>query len=428
MKQQLHTGHKKPATVIVVGGGAAGIIASTTASINGARTVLVEKKDRLGMKILISGGGKCNLTHDGDMQSLAAQFRRNESLFLKPAFYSFTNKDFLKLLHDRGMHTYVRPDGRVFPVDPSDAKDVVSLLSDYVNECRVSVTTDNAVTRLLVQDGRAVGVETQTGSIFADCVIVSVGGSSYPATGTTGDGWRWLDHIGHTIVPIRAALAPIYLDEGRPEWSGIAIRDAIMCVRMGDAGKEIVKWRGDVLFTHKGLSGPSALAVSRNAAELLSLNSSNRPIVELDLSPDEPFEQLHARLSNEVRANPRKLVSALASPFVPARLVMPLVKSANIEPDTLCAYITSKGLKSLVSQIKRWNLGPVRAVPLERGEVVAGGVSLEEVDSQTMQSKLYPNLYLCGEVLDIAGPVGGYNLQAAWSTGYVAGLSAARSH
>ena len=397
------------------------MLAARRAAEGGAKVTLLEKNDRLGMKILISGGGKCNLTHAGPMEEVRAKFRANEARFLKPSFYRSTNEDFLKILHDRGMATYVRPDGRIFPVEPANAKDVVALLTEYVAEVGVCVKYGAAVTGLVAKNGRMTGVEVGGKVLQAKRVIVSTGGSSYPATGTTGDGWKWLAALGHTLVPLRAALAPLYLADAEPDWSGVALRETTLRARSGPGGKEFMRWTGDLLFTHKGLSGPTALGVSREIAE-----RADGSTVEADLAPSQTWEELQANLRRQAVENPRKTAASLAAPFVPARLLEPLLASAGVSGETRGAYLPAKSLHKLVSAIKGWPLGTVRHVPLERGEVVAGGVALEEVDPQTMRSKVVDDLFLCGEVLDIAGPVGGYNLQAAWSTGWVAGEAAGR--
>ncbi len=408
--------------ILVIGGGAAGMLAARRAAERGARVTLLEKNDRLGMKILISGGGKCNLTHAGDMESLRAKFRPNEARFLKPCFYKSTNEDFLRVLHERGMATYARPDGRVFPVEPADAKAVVALLTRYVTEAGVTVRYGAAVTGLTATGGAIMGVQVGAEALAASRVVVAVGGSSYPATGTTGDGWRWMADLGHTLVPLRAALAPLYLHDARPEHSGVALRDVVLRARPAPGAKEFARWTGDLLFTHKGVSGPTALGVSREVAERPAEASS---VLEADLAPSETFETLQDKFRRDIRENPRRTAASLAAPYVPARLVDPVLAAAGVDGATRGAHLPSKSLNRLITVLKGWPLGGVRHVPLERGEVVAGGVSLDEVDPQTMQSRLVRGLFLCGEMLDIAGPVGGYNLQAAWSTGWVAGDAAA---
>ena len=222
-------------------------------------------------------------------------------------------------------------------------------------------------------------------------------------------------------MPLRAALAPLYLADAEPDWSGVALRDTVLRARNGSGGKEFARWMGDLLFTHKGVSGPTALGVSREIAERAAVST-----VEADLAPGLTWEELQADLRRQMSENPRKTVSALAAPFVPARLLEPLLSAAGVPGETRGAYLPTKALNKLVTTLKGWPLGTVRHVPLERGEVVAGGVALDQVDPQTMHSRLIDGLFLCGEVLDIAGPVGGYNLQAAWSTGWVAGEAAAK--
>nr|WP_309695796.1 NAD(P)/FAD-dependent oxidoreductase [Armatimonas sp.] len=417
------------ADVIVVGGGAAGMLAAWRAAQRGARVTLLEKKNRLGTKILISGGGKCNLTHAGEMEEIRRQFRSNEAIFLKPSFYRFTNDDFLELLTSEGLKVYTRPDGRIFPVPPTDAKDVVEVLERQVRSVGVKIRLDCPVEKILVEGGAVTGVQIDGKTLPCSRLIVAVGGSSFPGTGCTGDGWKWLMELGHTIVKLTAALAPLYLDPTPPEeWSGVALRDCILRARKlhpdGSTGKERMHWRGDLLFTHKGVSGPTALGVSREVAEALPEDST----VEVDLYPDESFEQVTAQLMLQAQQNPKRTLLWLVEDApLPERLRKPLLESAKLDPAAKCAQLNLKDRNRLANTLKGWQVGRVRAVPLERGEVVAGGVALDEVDSKTMESRKIKGLYLCGEVLDIAGPVGGYNLQAAWSTGVVAGDSAAQN-
>jgi len=413
--------------VVVIGGGAAGLIAAWRAAHRGASVVLLEKMPRVGTKILISGGGKCNVTHAGPIETVRAAFRPREAGFLKGAFLRFTNTDFTDLLEARGIPLYSRPDGRIFPVPPVDAKDVVSALEGAVRDAGVRLRTGIGVTGIEVEGGNATGAVLDGGEIVsAHRVVLATGGSSYPATGCTGDGWRWAAAVGHTIHPLVAALAPLYLEAGprwSSDWSGVALRDCVLRGRkagvQGSPGKERVRWRGDLLFTHKGVSGPVALGVSREIAEALPEESR----VEVDLVPDTPL--LSADLARWCALHPRRGIGGFLDGRVPERLQPEVLASARVDGDVRGAHLAAKDRNRLAGALKGWDLGLVRAVPLERGEVVAGGVSLDEVDPRTMESRIVAGLHLCGEVLDIAGPVGGYNLQAAWSTGFVAGEAAA---
>ncbi|HJP82200.1 MAG TPA: NAD(P)/FAD-dependent oxidoreductase [Fimbriimonadaceae bacterium] len=404
--------------VLVVGAGAAGIIAAWRSASLGARTLLLEKTNRLGTKILISGGGKCNITHDGELEDVLRAFRPNEARFIRPACYRFTNRQIVKLLTDRGLRVYTREDGRIFPVDQT-AKDVVNILRRYLTDVGVEVRFNIAVSALESDDKGISGVHAGALEIPAKNVIVATGGSSYPNSGTTGDAWPWARELGHTIVKVRAALAPIYLDVD-PERAGVALRDVVLKARV--SSKEVARWRGDLLFTHRGISGPTALGISRIITEQME----HSPVhLEVDLAPDWSFEQASHELQAWRQQNPRKQITQFLETIVPKSLCTPLLESANIDKSTVASGLAQKSHNRLVETIKGWALGPVRTVPLEKGECVAGGVSLEEVDPKSMESKLVPGLFLCGEALDMAGPVGGYNLQAAFATGYVAGESAA---
>lgn len=446
--------------VVVVGAGAAGIFAAWRAASLGAKVVLVEKTARIGTKISISGGGKCNVAHAGPIEDVLKAFRPNEARFIRPACYRLKNDAIVKLMTDRGLRVYTRDDGRVFPIDQT-AKDVVAILRSYLDDAGVDVRLETPVEEILAAEGKITGVKLgkayathggyRTGATYGakallnevlsapvtpdrspkrgegsiECprVILATGGSSYPNSGTTGDGWPWVSALGHQIAKVRAALAPVYLrlEEKHAERSGISLKSPVLRARLN--GKEIVKWQADLLFTHQGISGPAALGISRVVAER---QGEGEMTLEIDLLPHDKPEEVTARLVAYANEHPRRLVQTFLEGTVPERLIEDVLQSAGIEPTTPFSRLEKKARNRLANTLKGWPLGPVRAVPLEKGEVVAGGVSLDEVDPQTMRSRLVEGLYLCGEVLDIAGPVGGYNLQAAFATGYVAGETAAR--
>ena len=414
--------HAMPGRIVVVGAGAAGIIAAWRAASLGNEVVLLEKNNRIGIKILISGGGKCNITHDGSIEDLLKAFRPNEARFIRPACYRFTNQHILDMLREKGLEVYTREDGRVFPTH-GNAKDVVAILDEYLKDAGVQVRLNEAVTGLVTEGQTVQGVTTKSGEIKADKVILSVGGSSYPGSGTTGDGWPWVQPLGHSIVPVRAALAPIITVPEPPEgWAGVSLRDCILKARQN--GKEIARWRDDLLFTHHGVSGPTVLGISRVVAEKKPEGKVN---LEADLCPDKTFEQLSSEALGFCTSNPKKPMTVWADQFLPERLLGYLLQRAQIEPKEPAGQVNKKARNRLIEALKAFPLGEARHVPIEKGEVVAGGINLDEVDPQTMESKIVKGLYLCGEILDVAGPVGGYNLQAAFATGYVAGDSASNS-
>lgn len=441
--------------VIVVGGGAAGILAAWRAATLGARVTIFEKTNRIGTKILVSGGGKCNIAHAGEIEDVLRAFRPNEARFLRPACYRLRNTQIVELFTSRGLRVYTRPDGRVFP-EEATAKEVVAILRDYLQEAGVEIRFESPVTGLIVENGVAQGVryrraqtrsrtsegeggyrartaknllreldsvvegvEGEEREFRADRVIVCTGGSSYPNSGTTGDAWGWAREVGHTVHRIRAALAPIYLqlDPEPADRAGVALRGVVLRARQS---KEIARWTGDLLFTHQGISGPAALGVSRVVAE-----HEGEVTLEVDLVPAKTEEALRSDLLDFTSNHPGRRVAGFLDDLLPDRLVGDVLRAAEIEEELTNARLDKKRRNRLVAVLKGWPLGRVRHVPLEKGEVVAGGISLDEVDPQTMRSRLVENLLLCGEALDIAGPVGGYNLQAAFATGYVAGESAA---
>ena len=441
--------------VVVVGAGAAGIIAAWRAAMLGARVTIVEKTNRVGTKILVSGGGKCNITHDGPIEDVLRAFRPAEARFLRPSCYRFLNTEIVDMLTSRGLKVYTRPDGRIFPID-STAKDVVAILEGYLRDAGVEVLKESPVTGLIIEDGRAVGIryrragellksrpaaaegyraktaknlireldpvaqaEGDETRLNASKVILCCGGSSYPNSGTTGDGWPWMREAGHRVERLRAALAPIYLEDAPAELSGVSLRAALLRARQG---REIARWTGDLLFTHHGVSGPAALGISRQVVEAMD---GREVSLEVDLLADLSPEQTTSQLLAYTGAHPSRRVSSYVAELAPERALPLIFQAAMVDLDVTGARLDKKSRNRLAATLKGWPLGKVRHVPLEKGEVVAGGVSLDEVDPHTMASKKIENLYLCGEILDIAGPVGGYNLQAAFATGYVAGESAA---
>lgn len=405
--------------IVVVGAGAAGIIAAWRAACLGAPVVLLEKTKRLGTKILISGGGKCNITHDGPLEEVLKAFRPKEARFIRPSCYRFDNRQVVELLTSRGLKVYTRPDGRIFPSEGT-AKDVVRILSSYLHESGVEIRLETPVWDITSVEGRIRAVQADR-RISSNHVILAVGGSSYPNSGTTGDGFKWAQRLGHTVEPIRAALAPIELGMAEPKLAGVALRDCVLKARA--AGKEFARWRGDLLFTHRGISGPTVLGISREVAERMEVADA---MVEVDLCPDVSFEDLRHRWTMRVADSPRRQIATHLESELPDSLVPHILAAAEVRLDAIGTTFTQKERSRLIETLKGWKLGPASDVVLDKGEVVAGGVSLEEVDPKTMRSRVVEGLYLCGEVLDIAGPVGGYNLQAAFATGYVAGETAAK--
>lgn len=408
--------------VIVIGGGAAGMVAAWRAALHGARVVLLEKNKKLGIKILISGGGKCNITNGSDIQTMLKQFEIQESRFLKYSFHTFTNTQLLDVLREQGVETYVRENGKVFPKS-HNAEDVVDALRRLMNFSGVKIKLNFAANEILKTESGAFQVISDSETIHAHSIIIATGGKSFQKTGTTGDGYYWAEQFGHTIVPLGSALAPMYLSPVPPPlWQGTPIRD---CTLMAVCGKEIIsQWNGDVLFTHLGISGPATLEISKKA--FVEFEMGKHVTMHVDFFSELTTDKLEAKIFSDISSNVNRNTITLAEQYVPQRLADYVLLQANIDGNKKLHQLKKEERQNLTSTLKNCLIGDVKEIPLDRGEVTAGGVALHEVDPTTMESKLVKGLFLCGEILDVAGPVGGYNLQAAFSTGYVAGESVAK--
>jgi predicted Rossmann fold flavoprotein len=421
MPEYLKMPHQKEG-IVVIGGGAAGLIAAWKAASLGAPVLLLERNSKPAIKVLISGGGKCNVTHDGSMDEMGKAFMRREERFLKYAFHSFTNDDIRSMLSESGVPTFVRPDGRVFPVSLKGG-DVVGALIDSVRRNGGEIRLNARVDGILSSDGRVCGVTVEGGEIASRHVIIAAGGASYRKTGTTGDGVSWGTRLSHTIIPLRPALAPIRVHPPLPaEWRGIAIRGGRLSMYSGP--RRIDSCPGDILFTHEGISGPAALGLSRSAAVALE---KGEVTLRLDFFPGTEFSELDEELNRLITAARGKQIGSIVCGMLPDRIVPFLLGQIQVPAVTRGYVLTREARRRIVGLLKSWEIGRIGGIDIDRGEVTAGGISLDEIVPQTMESRKVRGLYAAGEVLDIAGPIGGYNLQAAFSTGFVAGASAARN-
>lgn len=417
--------------VAVVGGGAAGIFASLAARRAGAEVVVFERNPRIGIKIRISGGGKCNVTHAGTPREIESGFIQREARFLRHALHTLTPSDVVAMLEAEGVKLYTRPNGRVFP-ESGRSEEVLSAFESMMDRAGVAIVANSAVAGLHVEDGSVRGIVLEGGSVeLFDAVIVTTGGVSYPTVGTTGDGIRWGEETGHTIERLRAALAPIYLPATPKEWQGVALRDVEVRIERDGGGGLLPKnepypasWRDDLLLTHRGVSGPTALETSRAAARALELG--NAPVLVVDMKPDAEEGEIEAVLVEQAAESGRTEVQNALAVWMPRAVIPAVLASANVPNGRQLAELTKLERRRLADAVRGWRIGPVGSVPIERGEVSAGGIALGEVDPRTMASRRIPGLFFAGEVLDVAGSVGGYNLQAAFSTGWVAGSVAGR--
>ncbi len=409
--------------VVVVGGGAAGLMAAGQAARLGAETLLLEKMGRPGRKLRIAGKGRCNITNTAPLPEFIAHFGRN-GRFLRQAFSQFFTAELVALLEELEVPTVTEREGRVFP-SSGKAGDVVDALVWWAEECGATLLTRSQVERLVVERGRTVGVQVSGGRVhLGGAVIIATGGASYPASGSTGDGYRLAEAVGHTIVPIRPALVPLEAaGDLAPKLQGLSLRD--VTVRLWVDGKRQAETSGEMLFTHFGLSGPIILALSRQVVDALRLG--RQVVVSIDLKPAIDDRELEAQLLRDLAATGKRKFRTLLKGLLPRKLVQVCADLTGIPPDKVAHQITAEERKRLRMWLKDFRIEVIGYRPFAEAIITAGGVDTREVDARTMASRLVEGLYFAGEVLDVDADTGGYNLQAAFSTGWVAGRSAAQA-
>ena len=407
--------------VIVIGAGASGMMAALMAAENGAQVMLFEKNDRPGKKILISGKGRCNVTTDKDTTEIINSFLHNGK-FLYTALASFSNQQVKYFFEEAGVPLKVERGERVFPVS-DQAKDIVNALRRKLEAAGVDLWLNATVKEVLYEDGRAVGVLLPNGrKIEADCVIVATGGASYPGTGSTGDGYHFARKAGHNIVSLRPSLIPLECAEGYvKELQGLSLKNVTFTITTAE-GKKLAEDFGEMLFTHFGVSGPIVLTQSYKAVDYWQKNK--QPLVgSIDFKPALSREKLDARFLREIEEQNKKQLKNSLPALMPSKLIPVFLKRANVSGDKAMHQITKEERMRMVDTLKDFRFTITKARPIEEAIVTAGGVSVKEVSPKTMESKLVKGLYFTGEVLDIDGMTGGFNLQAAFSTGYLAGIA-----
>lgn len=415
-------GRRLVPTVVVIGGGAAGCMAAGRAAELGARVVLFEKNRELGRKLRISGKGRCNLTNHTDVAGLVANMPGN-GRFLYRAFHAWDAAATESFFAELGVPTKVERGNRVFPASDR-AADVIAALERFLRGGGVNIRPATNVRGLLIRGGAAAGVRLSDGEFAADRVIIATGGASYPGTGSTGDGYAFAAEAGHTVVPVRPSLVPLVVAEG---WvasvQGLSLRNvAVTAANAG--GDRVGREFGEILFTHYGVSGPAILTLSRAVG--LELGSGRGPVsISIDLKPALDLEKLDRRLQRDFAERSRKAFKNCLDALLPRRLIEPVVALSGIEAEKPVHQVTREERQRLAWLLKNIRLTVTATRPLREAIITAGGVSTSEVDPGTMESKLVRGLYFAGEVLDVDGYTGGFNIQAAFSTGRLAGEHAA---
>lgn len=405
-------------SVIVVGGGAAGLMACGTLAKRGIKVTLIEKNKMLGKKIRITGKGRCNITNIADVEDMINNVATNGS-FLYSALYTFTNQMLIELLNSYGLETKVERGGRVFPKS-DNAKDVVEALIKHAITPNTTLI-NKAVEKLDIKDGRVCGVVLSDGEkITADSVIIATGGKSYPLTGSTGDGYKLAKQAGHAITPLKPSLVPL---ETHEQWAkdlmGLSLKNVAISVKTKGKNK-VYEDFGEMIFTHFGVSGPIILSASCHLRDL----DKNGYHLYIDLKPALDENKLNYRILRDFSEFSRKQFVNSLNKLLPKRLIDVVVNLSGIDPATFVNQITKQQRQGLVKLLKGLPLSIKALRPIEEAIITSGGVNVKQIDPSTMESKITPGLYFAGEVIDVDAYTGGYNLQIAFSTGYLAGIIA----
>lgn len=404
--------------VIVIGGGPAGMMAAGRAGERGKKVLLIEKNDSLGKKLLITGGGRCNVTNaQFDTHKLLAKFK-DGGKFLFSAFSQWNVNETLEFFHSRNMETKIEKELRVFPVSES-AQSVWDTLVQYLKENNVTIISNSPVSGFVKEYGKIIGVNVKKKIIKGKSFILSTGGISRPETGSTGDGYKWLSEIGHTVIQPEPSLVPI---SAKDKWvkrlAGVSIPDVKITVTQNEQKQETS--HGKILFTHVGLTGPTILNMSKNIGELLKYGD---VMLVLDLLPTYDHGKLNSALQEIFKINDKKMFKNSLNELIPSAVVPIITELSGIDPDTKCNSVTREQRMQLIALLKNIPINVKGLLGVDKAVISNGGVIPEEVDFKTMSSRLYPNLYLVGDILNIDRPSGGYSLQLCWTTGFVAGDS-----
>ena len=405
--------------VVVIGGGAAGLMAAVIAGREGARVILLEKMNMVGKKMGITGKGRCNITNSADISDFIKNTPGNGK-FLYGAYERFSNVDLLALLHEWGLKTKVERGGRVFPESDS-ALEVRNLFMKMLKKYNVTVHLNEAVTKIVTKDNVVTGVITTKESYACEAVIIATGGASYPLTGSTGDGYRLAEGVGHSITDIRPSLVPIVTEESWvKDIMGLSLRNVE--VSIVSKGKVQAKMFGEMMFTHFGVTGPTILSLSHTVGKLLRKKKTAPIAVSINLKPALTAEVLDKRLQKDFDLYSKKQLANGMKDLLPSNLIHIIISLAKLDPAKPINQITKEERQQLCHVLQHMTLTVKGLRPVEEAIVTAGGISLKEFNPKTMESKLVKGLYGAGEVLDIDAFTGGYNLQAAFSTGYVAAM------
>jgi len=406
--------------IAVIGGGPAGLMAAGQAADAGAKVVLIEKNADLGKKLLITGNGRCNVTNAlFDMDEFVKQYGKGGP-FLYSSLSRFGPRETMAFFEERGIKLKTERGNRVFPVS-DHSHDILSALHRDTKKGKVRIIRNSPVVNMIVRDNHLQRLVLRDRELAAKSYILCTGGQSYPQTGSTGDGYRWASVIGHTVTPLFPSIVPIKTsDHWVKSLSGLSLKNVALTAFLND--EKIDSRFGEMLFTHFGISGPIVMDISKS---LLEMQQNGETRVEIDLKPALDFKKLDARLLRDFsKFNGRKLKNSLYE-LLPQKIIPVIIRQAGLDPDKKVDYLDRDEREQLLRNIKGLALHVAGSLGFRWAIVTSGGIALEEIDPKTMRSKIVDNLYFAGEILDIDGPTGGFNLQICWTTGYAAGRASA---
>ena len=398
---------------IIIGGGAAGMYAAIHSAVNGYKTMVIEPNEKVGRKLAITGKGRCNVTNNCDADTVMKNVPRNPR-FLYSALSLCSPIYVMAFFENEGVALKTERGNRVFPVSDK-AYDIVDALFFRMKREGVDLVRARAK-KIAVSDGYVTGVLTDKGEFFAPKVILATGGMSYPVTGSTGDGYRMAEEIGHTIIPPKPSLVPIETEENCGEMMGLSLKNAVLSVRDNVKGKVVFSELGEMIFTHFGVSGPLVLSASSHMDEI----SDGKYTLYIDLKPALSDEQLDSRIQRDFLERKNMQLDNALRKLLPEKIILPLLKRCGIDPEKQCNSVTREERLKLLRSIKGFALTPTSFRPISEAIITDGGISVKEINPKTMESKIVGGLYFAGEIIDVTGFTGGFNLQIAFSTGYAA--------
>jgi len=412
--------------VIVIGGGPSGLMAAIAAGETGANVLLIDKGDKLGRKLAISGGGRCNVTNRLPIDEIIKHIPGN-GRFLHSAFSLFNNEDIITFFKQLGIELKEEDHGRMFPASDK-AQSVIDALLRRLSELHIKVITNSPVKTVDYHDGHVKSVQLKNGECYeTHAVVIAVGGKSVPHTGSTGDGYAWAEKAGHTITELFPTEVPVTSNEPfikEKILQGLSLRSIALTV-LNQKGKPIITHKMDMIFTHFGISGPAVLRCSQFIVKELKKSSAKEVTVNLDIFPDKKEEVIFQEMSQLLKTEPKKSIKNLLKGFLPERYLLFLLEQNDIDPMIQAATLSNEKLRSFVESCKKFRFTVNGTLPLEKAFVTGGGVSIKEIEPKTMASKRMQGLFFCGEILDIHGYTGGFNITSALVTGRLSGQNAA---